>query len=397
MFFESLTSAPHDPIMALSSLCLNDTRSQKLDLGIGVYRDAQGKTPVFEAVKAAEQSLLTTQDSKAYVGMQGHLAFNKAMTSLILGEQADTQRIRTLQTPGASGALRLLADLIARTNANATIWLSDPSYTNHEPIFRAAGLTVRNYPYFDPHTKQVNSTAMIEQLSKLGANDVVVLHGCCHNPTGADMDDELWQHVTELSLKTGFLPFIDMAYQGFGRSLEEDARGTRYLTERVPTFLLASSCSKNFGLYRERVGVAMIAGNSEEVSNSMLSQLLSLARNSYTMPPDHGAAIVADILSNRLLRRSWEAELETMTQHIQNTRKQLRTALESRLDRDYAFLEEHQGMFSMLGLDLNTIQQLRTQKAIYLLDNGRMNIAGLPPSQVDYFADSLRDVEQALS
>jgi aspartate aminotransferase len=394
MFFESLSSAPHDPIMALSSLCLQDTRSQKLDLGIGVYRNALGQTPVFDAVKAAEQSLVAAQDSKAYVGMQGHLGFNRAMTSLILGEQWDTSRVHTLQTPGASGALRLLADLIARTNADATIWLSDPSYTNHEPIFRAAGLAVRYYPYFDAATKQVNGDAMIAQLSQLGANDVVVLHGCCHNPTGADMSLELWQQVTELSLKTGFLPFIDMAYQGFGRSLEEDAQGTRYLTARVPSFLLASSCSKNFGLYRERVGVAMMAGHSEKASDSMLSQLLSLARNSYTMPPDHGAAIVAAILSYESLKASWQAELSHMTQHIQNTRKQLRQALEHRFNRDYSFIEQHQGMFSMLGIDADTVHRLRTQKAIYLLDNGRLNIAGLAPSQIEYFADSLFAVER---
>ena len=394
MFFESLSSAPHDPIMALSSLCLQDTRSQKLDLGIGVYRNALGQTPVFDAVKAAEQSLVAAQDSKAYVGMQGHLGFNRAMTSLLLGEQWETSRVRTLQTPGASGALRLLADLIARTNANATIWLSDPSYTNHEPIFRAAGLDVRYYPYFDAATKQVNGDAMIAQLSQLGANDVVVLHGCCHNPTGADMSLELWQQVTELSLKTGVLPFIDIAYQGFGRSLEEDAQGTRYLTTRVPSFLLASSCSKNFGLYRERVGVAMMAGHSEKASDSMLSQLLSLARNSYTMPPDHGAAIVAAILSYESLKASWQAELSHMTQHIQNTRKQLRQALEHRFNRDYSFIEQHQGMFSMLGIDADSVHRLRTQKAIYLLDNGRLNIAGLAPSQIEYFADSLFAVER---
>ncbi|MCC4274019.1 amino acid aminotransferase [Marinomonas communis] len=394
MFFESLSSAPHDPIMALSSLCLQDTRSQKLDLGIGVYRNALGQTPVFDAVKAAEQSLVAAQDSKAYVGMQGHLGFNRAMTSLLLGEQWETSRVRTLQTPGASGALRLLADLIARTNADATIWLSDPSYTNHEPIFRAAGLAVRYYPYFDLATKQVNSDAMIAQLSQLGTNDVVVLHGCCHNPTGADMSLELWQQVTELSLKTGFLPFIDMAYQGFGRSLEEDAQGTRYLTARVPSFLLASSCSKNFGLYRERVGVAMMAGHSEKASDSMLSQLLSLARNSYTMPPDHGAAIVAAILSYESLKASWQEELSHMTQHIQNTRKQLRQALEHRFNRDYSFIEQHQGMFSMLGIDADSVHRLRIQKAIYLLDNGRLNIAGLAPSQIEYFADSLFAVER---
>lgn len=394
MFFESLSSAPHDPIMALSSLCLKDTRSQKLDLGIGVYRNALGQTPVFDAVKAAEQSLVAAQDSKAYVGMQGHLGFNRAMTSLILGEQWDTSRVRTLQTPGASGALRLLADLIARTNADATVWLSDPSYTNHKPIFRAAGLDVRYYPYFDTATKQVNGDAMIAQLSQLGTNDVVVLHGCCHNPTGADMSLALWQQVTELSLKTGFLPFIDMAYQGFGRSLEEDAQGTRYLTARVPSFLLASSCSKNFGLYRERVGVAMMAGHSEKASDSMLSQLLSLARNSYTMPPDHGAAIVAAILSYESLKASWQEELSHMTQHIQNTRKQLRQALEHRFNRDYSFIEQHQGMFSMLGIDADSVHRLRIQKAIYLLDNGRLNIAGLAPSQIEYFADSLFAVER---
>lgn len=394
MFFNALSAAAPDPIMALSSLCQQDVRPSKLDLGIGVYRNEAGNTPIFQAVKMAEQALLHQQDSKAYVGMQGNLRFNQAMTALILGDQQPYDRVRTLQTPGASGALRLLADLIARTQPHATIWLSDPSYTNHEPIFRAAGLKVRHYPYFDLATKQINHNAMMSQFAQLDTSDVVLLHGCCHNPTGADLTFTQWQQVTELALHRGFLPFIDMAYQGFAQSLEQDAKGVRYLTEHVPSYLLASSCSKNFGLYRERVGVAMVASETDTVSDHMLSQLICLARNSYTMSPDHGAAVVAHILNDIALKDNWQNELNKINQRIQHTRSALRQALENRLDKDFRFIEQHQGMFTMMGLSADTVKRLRTERAIYLLDNGRLNIAGLATSQIDYFADSLKSVAQ---
>lgn len=391
--FEQLVPAAKDPILSQSIACGQDPRGHKLDLGIGVYRNDQGQTPVLTAVKVAEQRLLATQDSKAYVGLAGCERFNHAMIDFLLADNSSKSRAVAVQTPGASGALRMLADVIKLANPQAKVWLSDLSYANHAPIMKTAGLAVAYYPYFDAHSKRVKEEAMLATLAQLGKNDVVLLHACCHNPTGADISFEAWQRVTELALQQGFLPFIDIAYQGFGDGMEEDAAGLRYLAERVPAYLIASSCSKNFGLYRERTGLAVIAAPSLSESECIKSRLLECARSTYTMPPDHGAAIVRTILQDNELKAQWLAEVSQMRQRIQGVRTGLVTALQMHTNSShFDFIADHKGMFSVLGLDDQQVSRLREEFAVYLVAGGRINVAGLKTSDVEHLAHSLSQV-----
>lgn len=391
--FERLTPAEKDPILSLSIACQSDTRANKLDLGVGVYRNEQGVTPVLETVKTAEQRLLDIQGTKAYVGLAGCERFNRAMMTLLMGESASRSRAVAVQTPGASGALRMLADVIAMANPSAKVWMSDLSYANHAPIMKTAGLEVAYFPYFDPESKLVNESAMLETLATLGKNDVVLLHGCCHNPTGADLSYAAWQAITDLANQQGFLPFIDMAYQGFGDGMEEDAAGFRYLADRVPAYLVASSCSKNFGLYRERTGLAVVVADTLAKSESIKSRIMECARSTYTMPPDHGAAIVRIILEDEALKNAWLAEVTAMRQRIQGVRSSLAEAIRQQTgNQAFDFIEQHKGMFSVLGTNAEQISRLKEEFGIYLVDGGRMNIAGLGEKDVPYFAESLAKV-----
>ena len=391
--FEQLLPAAKDPILSQTLACQQDKRAHKLDLGIGVYRNNQGVTPVLSTVKIAEQRLLATQDSKAYVGLAGCERFNHAMMDFLLADNSSKSRAVAVQTPGASGALRLLADVIKLANPDATVWLSDLSYANHAPIMKTAGLSVAYFPYFDHDTKAVNESAMLATLSQLGKNDVVLLHACCHNPTGADMSMEAWHSVTDMAIQQGFLPFIDIAYQGFGEGMDQDAAGLRYLAERVPSYLMASSCSKNFGLYRERTGLAVIAAPTLSQSECVKSRILECARSTYTMPPDHGAAIVRTILEDAELKNQWLAEVDQMRGRIQGVRKALVQSLQiSTNSHHFDFIADHKGMFSVLGIDPAQVDRLRTEFAIYLVDGGRMNVAGMQTQDVEYFAQSLAQV-----
>lgn len=391
--FSALTPAVKDPILSQTLACLQDTRSRKLDLGVGVYRNEQGVTPVLQSVKMAESRLLDEQDSKAYVGMAGCERFNRVMMDLLLGDNSSLSRAVGVQTPGASGALRLLAEVIKIANPTAKIWMSDLSYANHAPIMKTAGLDVAYYPYFDPQTKMVNEVAMLATLSSLGKNDVVLLHGCCHNPTGADLSYSAWQTMTDMANAQGFLPFIDMAYQGFGDGMEEDAAGFRYLAERVPAYLVASSCSKNFGLYRERTGLAVIASDTLQQSECIKSRIMECARSSYTMPPDHGAAIVRIILEDKVLKEYWLSEVTQMRQRIQQVRTSLVSALQHRTDsHQFDFIAQHKGMFSVIGATSDQVARLRESCGVYLVDGGRMNLAGLKESDVPFLADALSEV-----
>ncbi|WOD08618.1 amino acid aminotransferase [Marinomonas sp. GJ51-6] len=391
--FERLTPAVKDPILSLSIACQLDTRANKLDLGVGVYRNEQGVTPVLETVKTAEQRLLDMQETKAYVGLAGCERFNRAMMTLLMGDNSSRSRAVAVQTPGASGALRMLADVIAMANPLAKVWMSDLSYANHAPIMKTAGLEVAYFPYFDPETKLVNEPAMLDTLATLGKNDVVLLHGCCHNPTGADLSYNAWQAITDLANQQGFLPFIDMAYQGFGDGMEEDAAGFRYLAERVPAYLVASSCSKNFGLYRERTGLAVVVADTLAKSESIKSRIMECARSTYTMPPDHGAAIVRIILEDEALKNAWLAEVTAMRQRIQGVRSSLADAIRQQTgNQAFDFIEQHKGMFSVLGTNAEQISRLKEEFGIYLVDGGRMNIAGLGEKDVPYLAESLAKV-----
>lgn len=393
MILDNLVAAAADPILSLSVACRADERAHKIDLGIGVYRDNEGNTPVMQAIKQAETRLLAEQQSKVYVGMPGNESFNESMMDLLIGNGASKARAVGVQTPGASGALRMLADVIKLSAPDATVWLSDLSYANHAPIMKTAGLKVRYYTYFDTQTKLVNSEGMLADIAQAGEKDVVLLHGCCHNPTGADLSFDDWKALTALAQKQGFLPFIDIAYQGFGEGMEADVAGFRYLAERVESYLIASSCSKNFGLYRERTGLAVIVGKTREQSNNIKTRLLECARSTYTMPPDHGAALVDMILRDPSLKQTWLDEVDAMRARVQGLREQLAGALREKSGHShFDFIAQHKGMFSVLGIRPEEAQALRQQHAIYLVDSGRINIAGMQEAHIDYIAEKLLEV-----
>ncbi|MCW8329919.1 aspartate/tyrosine/aromatic aminotransferase [Photobacterium sp. SDRW27] len=390
--FNQLREAQLDPILSLSIAYREDARADKMDLGIGVYRNSQGETPIMRAVQQAQQQQLDTQTTKAYVGLAGNEVFNQSMMDLLLTDTSAHTRATAVQTPGASGALRMLADLMRLAQPDTTVWISNPSYVNHKPVMEAAGLKVRFYPYFDPATKQVDSSAMLAELAKAGPQDVVLLHGCCHNPTGADISFADWMAITELANKNGFLPFVDIAYQGFGDGLEQDAAGLKHMADNTEEMIIATSCSKNFGLYRERTGAAIVISDSLKVAQKAKGRILNLARSTYTMPPDHGAALVATILSDQELTRTWKQELSEMHGRLLSLRTGLTQAVRAQGSDDFDFIEQHKGMFSVTGLSPEQVGRLRDEFAIYAVGDGRINIAGLQEQQLDYLATALLSV-----
>ncbi len=388
--FEQLTEGAKDPILSLSVAFREDPRPERIDLGIGVYRNSAGDTPIMAAVRVAQQELAHSQTTKSYVGLTGNEAFNSAMLDLLLGDSAARQRAVAIQTPGASGALRLLADLIRMARPGATVWMSDPSYVNHAPIMRAAGLKVAFYPYFDALSKGIRVDEMMAALAAAGRDDVVLLHGSCHNPTGADLPFEQWQTLAQMAARQGFMPFVDVAYQGFGESLDGDVAGLRLLADAVPELVIATSCSKNFGLYRERVGAAVVIANSPTQGAIARGRLQEIARTTYTMPPDFGAALVARVLTDPVLRQSWQAELVAMQQRIAGLRQQLAVELRQLSGgNSFDYVARHRGMFSMTALSAEAIVQLRDDWAIYVVPGGRINIAGLREEQIPRLAQAL--------
>lgn len=394
--FEQLTEGAKDPILSLSVAFREDPRPERIDLGIGVYRNSVGETPIMAAVRAAQLELAQSQTTKSYVGLTGNETFNNAMLDLLLGECGARQRAVAIQTPGASGALRLLADLIRMARPGARVWMSDPSYVNHAPIMRAAGLEVAFFPYFDAANKGVRGDEMMAALAAAGPGDVVLLHGSCHNPTGADLTLEQWQTLARMAERQGFMPFVDVAYQGFGESLEADVAGLRLLAEAVPELVIATSCSKNFGLYRERVGAAVVIANSPNQGAIARGRLQEIARTTYTMPPDFGAALVAQVLTDPVLRQSWQAELVAMQQRIAGLRQQLAAALrQASGDSTFDYVARHRGMFSMTALSAEAIARLRDDWALYVVPGGRINIAGLREEQIPRVAAALVSVSAA--
>ncbi|ENM3879105.1 aromatic amino acid aminotransferase [Vibrio paracholerae] len=379
-----------DPILSLSVAFRNDPRPQKVDLGIGVYKNSLGETPIMRAVALAQDKVVASQKTKSYVGLAGCEEFNQSMMQLVLGSTLDTERTIAIQTPGASGALRMLGDLMRVAQPDTTVWITDPSYVNHKPVMEAAGLKVRYYRYFSRETKMVDTEQMLADLAQAGTKDVVLLHGCCHNPTGADIDFSAWQAITELAQKNGFIPFVDIAYQGFGDGLEQDAQGLRYMAERMEEMLITTSCSKNFGLYRERTGAAIVIGkNQQEVTNAR-GKMLTLARSTYTMPPDHGAALVKTVLRDEQLTAIWKQELSEMQQRLLTLRKNLCNELRNQHNtRQFDFIESHRGMFTVLGFSAEQMGRLREEFAIYGVADGRINIAGLTEKDIPYVANAI--------
>ncbi|MDX8517764.1 amino acid aminotransferase [Mesorhizobium dulcispinae] len=391
--FETLQPAPADKILALIGLYRADTRPGKVDLGVGVYKDRDGRTPVMRAVREAEKRLLASQDTKTYLGLAGDTGFNTAMIKLAFGEKADLSRIRAAQAPGGSGALRLVAELLQRTRPDSTVWLSDPTWPNHLPVMRAAGLKVRDYPYFDAASGAVRFDDMLAALKTANSGDAVLLHGCCHNPTGANLDVAQWAKVAGVVVERGLLPFVDIAYQGFGEGLDADAAGLRLLADKVPEMVVASSCSKNFAVYRDRVGAAMIVAKDGAQADVAMSQMLAAARALYSMPPDHGAAAVRIVLEDAALKKDWETELEEMRLRMLRLRVAFAEALRRQSNSDrFDFVASHRGMFSRLGLTEAQVERLRTDHAVYMVGDSRINVAGLPEDGLDDLAKAIVSV-----
>lgn len=387
--FDALDSPPPDRILSLMALAREDTRPGKLDLSVGVYRDASGRTPILRSVREAERRLYATEATKSYVGPGGDPAFTAAIARLVFGEPT-APRLRGVQTPGGGGALRILAGLVARARPRATVWLPEPTWVNHESILCDAGLQLRHYPYFDAATGDVAFDAMMAALGTAAPGDAVLLHGCCHNPSGADLSAAQWQALADAIQHRGLVPFVDFAYQGFGEGLVEDAQGVRLLAARLPELALAYSCSKNFGIYRERAGCAFLIAESATRVEAALGQLTVCARIAYSMPPDHGASIVRLILADPDLAREWRGELESMRATVVALRARLADELRLRTDSDhYEFLRRHRGMFSLIGASAGQAERLRREHGIYIVADGRINIAGLRADQVGAFVSAL--------
>ena len=394
--FESLQALPEDPILGLMAAFRADTASRKIDLGVGVYKDEHGKTPVLAAVRAAEQAVLADQQTKTYVGPAGNEQFNALMTELILGSKhtaLTSRRVRAVQAPGGCGALRLGAELLIATGSRPTVHVSDPTWANHVPLLSNAGLKLQPYPYFDARTGAVRFDAMMERLNALPAGDVVLLHGCCHNPTGADLSLEQWRKVADVVLARRLIPYVDIAYQGLGEGIEADAEGARLIAATVPEALVAVSCSKNFGLYRERVGLLMVLTETEAQATASASHLRKIARGIYSMPPDHGAAIVARILSDSKLNADWRNELDAMRNRMLTLRHTFAAALAKTCNAEVGnAIDKQRGMFSMLPLKPEAVDKLREQNHIYMTRDGRINIAGISLDSIDYLATAVGSV-----
>ncbi len=394
--FEALQPLPQDPILAMMAKYREDSHPQKLDLGIGVYKDEQGDTPIMQAVQQAEQRLLASETTKSYTAPAGSPQFNQLIRELVFGAEHPTLlagRIVSAQTPGGCGALRMGAEFLKGCSATSKVWVSTPTWTNHMPLLGGAGLEIAEYPYYDYANKAIQFDAMLAALESANSGDFVLLHGCCHNPSGADLSQEQWLAVAELMERKGLIPFVDMAYQGLGSGLDQDAFGARMLAERFPEMLVATSCSKNFGLYRERTGTLFIIGADVEQAATAGSQLFSKIRSHYSMPPSHGAAIVEAILADAALTQLWLDELEAMRGRIQGLREQLVAAIEaSEIKGDFSFIQQQFGMFSFLGITPEQVEKLRTDYSIYMIDSSRMNVAGLNDQSMDYFVNALTEV-----
>ena len=390
---EKFQPVPPDPILGLGQLFAADTRDSKIDLGVGVFKDAAGNTPIMSAVKTAEMVLHESQTTKTYKGLGGDEAFRDSMRVLVLGDSVPADRVATIQTPGGTGAIRQLYEAIKMINAEATLWLSDPTWPSHVGIARHMGMPMRSYSYFDAATSNVDFDAMMHDLADVKPQDVVMLHGCCHNPTGANLDAAQWDAVTDLLLAKGAIPFVDIAYQGFGDGLDADAAGLRAMAARVPEMLIAASCSKNFGLYRDRVGCAMAICENATQHDVVSRNLAVLNRLNYSFAPDHGAALVAIILGDRVLRAEWETELGEMRDTMLSIRQSLADELRRQCNADrFDFIAAHRGMFSRLGLDKDSVEALRDQHAMYVVGDSRINIAGLSGGRHEPFAAAVANV-----
>ena len=392
--FEFLEPKPADAILKLIAEHRDDTREEKVDLGVGVYRDAEGNTPVLRTVKKAEHWLVGSQDSKAYLGSRGDAVFCDAIEKLMFGDAAvNDERLSTVQTPGGSGALRVAAELILRASPGATIWVSDPTWNNHVPLLGEAGLNLRSYPYYDDETNDIRFDAMMDALSEAQPGELLLLHGCCHNPTGMDLTRAQWDRVADLVVERELVPFVDFAYQGFGNGFEDDGYGIRLMYERASELIVTQSCSKNFGLYRDRVGALTFVAKDPETAKAVDSQALFVVRTMYSLPPDHGAAVVAHILNDDALRAEWLDELAAMRARLKGMRKLLVEELaKAAPDRDFSHIERTTGMFCYLGISAEQVARLKKERGVYRVGSSRINVCGITERNARYLAESIASV-----
>ena len=390
--FNSLQQQPADKILALMQVYKEDPRENKIDLGVGVYKDASGQTPIMQSIKRAEHMLWETQDTKSYVGLTGAPEFSQTMIDLVLGDKFDKNLTASAATPGGTGAVRQAFELGKMANPNLRVFVSDPTWPNHLSILKYLGIPVEPYRYFDAKTRAVDFSSMMTDLENAKEGDLILLHGCCHNPTGANLKAPEWDAVIELLLKSGATPMIDIAYQGFGDGLEEDASGVRKLVNSVPETIIAASCSKNFGIYRERTGLLIVVSHDKDARDLNQSTLAFLNRQNFSFPPDHGARLVTMVLSDEELKRSWMEELEAVRTSMLSLRTQLATELEKLSGSNrFGFLADHRGMFSRLGASPEQVNELRENHAVYMVGDSRLNIAGLNSKTVPVLAKAIVD------
>lgn len=391
--FETLKEQPADKILALVQTYREDPRDPKIDLGVGVYKDASGNTPIMGAIKSAEQKVWEAQTTKAYTGLAGDPAFADAMIAMVLGDAVPRANVAAVATPGGTGAVRQGFDLVKMASPDGKVYVSDPTWPNHLSILKHMGMEMVPYRYFDDESRGVDFDGMMADIAKAGPGDIVLVHGCCHNPTGANLNMTEWQAVVDLLLKTGATPMVDIAYQGFGDGLEEDAAATRLIAASVPETIIAASCSKNFGIYRERTGLLMAVSQNEASQKRTQGTLAYLNRQNYSFPPDHGARLVTTVLGDDELRADWAKELEEMRTGMLALREQLAAELQRLSGSDrFGFIAQHRGMFSRLGATPEQVDRLRDEHAIYLVGDSRLNIAGLNKDSVPVLAKAMIDV-----
>lgn len=390
--FASLKEQPADKILALMQQFKDDPRDQKIDLGVGVYKDAHGHTPIMRAVKVAEKALWDVQDTKSYVGLVGDGAFSDAMIDLLLSQTVPRDAIAAAATPGGTGAVRQAFELAKMANPTVRIFVSNPTWPNHLSILRHLEIEMVPYRYFDNDTRGVDHAGMLGDLSKARVGDIVLLHGCCHNPTGANLSLPQWQEVIDMLFKTGATPMIDIAYQGFGDGLEEDAAPTRLIVKSMPETIIAASCSKNFGIYRERTGILIVTAQDTSLKAVNQGTLAYLNRQNFSFPPDHGARVVTMILNDNTLRADWQYELEETRLSMLSLRKNLAEALQTASGSNrFRFLADHRGMFSRLGTTSAKVDLLRERHGVYMVGDSRLNIAGLNAKTIPILTNAIID------
>ena len=396
--FENLKLQSEDKIMALMSLYKADERKEKIDLGVGVYKNNKGQTPIMDAVQKASRILNNTQKTKSYVGLSGNLRFIDNISQLVLADAVPKNQIIGAQAPGGTGAFHQLLLLIRSMEKDKRVWISSPSWPNHAAILNHLGIQFNNYNYFDYDTCEVNFSRMMSDLQKISPGDVLLLHGCCHNPTGANLSLENWTELTQFCEKKNILPLIDLAYQGFGDGINDDVKGVQYMASNLPEVCIGISCSKNFGLYRERVGAALMVVSDKKIHKLVEENLKSFNRVTFSFPPDYGASIVDIILrgdtpESTWLKKLWEKELNGMRDNMLELRKLLSASLRMTTNSNrFDFIERHKGMFSLMGLSVTQVEELRTKFGIYMVGDSRINIAGLDKNQIEYFSSSVASV-----